>query len=97
MRKGKTMKKKNIIILGILALLLGTNYSHAQGIFIMEEEEEFSDRIGDAGLDIGEFNIPNAPNYDSFLDYTPIGNGMWLLGALGGVYLLGKRRKKKEE
>lgn len=91
------MKKKNIIILVILALLLGTNYSHAQGIFIMDEEEEFSDRIGGQGLAIGDFDIPNAPDPDSFLDYTPIGNGVWLLGALGGAYLLGKRRKKKEE
>ena len=29
--------------------------------------------------------------------FTPVGNGLWVLGCLGGAYLLGKRRKKDEE
>lgn len=96
MRKGKTMKKKNIIILVILAFLLGSTNSQAQGIFIMEDEE-FNDRIGGHGLALGDFDIPNTPYHNSSHDYTPIGGGIWLLGGFAGAYLLEKQRRKADK
>ncbi len=87
------MKKKYSIIIVLLVLVFGTpcvNNANAQ-VFIAESDEVFSDRV--LGTD---FNLPMLPgSHDSTLDWTyaPIGNGLWLLGALGGAYLLGKRKK----
>ena len=98
MRKGKEMKKKNIIIAAVFAILFtlaSTTPVHAQGgIFIMDEEEE---NFRDPTAPAGGFIFIDDPEHDTSLDYSPIGSGVWLLGALGGAYLLGKRRKKKEE
>ena len=90
-------KKKYNIILVLLALVFGTpcvNDAKAQ-IFITEDDEEFSDRV----LSSEGFSVPMFPPHDDAQDhsFSPLGNGLWLLGALGGAYLLGKRRKKKEE
>ena len=98
MRKGKEMKKKNIIIAAVFAILFtlaNTTPIHAQGgIFIMDEEEE---NFRDPTAPAGGFIFIDDPEHDTSLDYSPLGSGVWLLGALGGAYLLGKRRKKKEE
>jgi len=99
MRKGKEMKKKNIIIAAVFAILFtlaSTSPVHAQGgIFIMDDEEE--NFRGSTTPPAGGFIFIDDPEHDTSLDYSPIGSGVWLLGALGGAYLLGKRRKKKEE
>ncbi len=98
MRKGKEMKKKNIIIAAVFAILFtlaSTSPVHAQGgIFIMDDEEE---NFRGSTAPAGGFIFIDDPEHDTSLDYSPIGSGVWLLGALGGAYLLGKRRKKKEE
>ena len=101
MRKGKAMKRRNIIITVFLALVLGmtgvVNTVKAQtGIFIMEDEEYYNLRDGDPDWPDG-FIIPDLPDHDDTHDWTPIGDGLWLLGCLGGAYLLGKRRRSKEE
>ena len=92
------MKKRNIIIAAVFAILFtlaNTTPVHAQGgIFIMDEEEE---NFRDPTAPAGGFIFIDDPEHDTSLDYSPIGSGVWLLGALGGAYLLGKRRKKKEE
>ena len=62
------------------------------GIFIMEDEEEIGHMR--TGMTSSDFNFPDVtPDHDTTWDYTPLGSGIWLLGALGGAYLLGKRRK----
>lgn len=91
------MKKRNIIIAAVFTILFtlaNTSPVHAQGgIFIMDEEEEnFRDPAPTGG-----FIFIDDPEHDTSLDYSPIGSGVWLLGGLAGAYLLGKRRKKKEE
>lgn len=98
MRKGKAMKKIHIIFVLTVLLLGSIRNTYAQGgIFIMEgEEDHFDDRIGTS---TPGFSIPGVmPDHDSTHDYyTPVGNGIWLLGCLGGAYLLGKRKKKEDE
>ena len=100
MRKGETMKKRSTIILVIMALLLGVarfNQGKAQvGIFIMDDEEYANIRGGSNEPPDG-FIIPDFPNHDETWDVSPVGNGLWLLGCLGGAYLLGKRRKRENE
>ena len=100
MRKGETMKKRSTIILVIMALLLGVarfNQGKAQvGIFIMDDEEYANIRGGSTDPPDG-FIIPDFPNHDETWDVSPVGNGLWLLGCLGGAYLLGKRRKRENE
>lgn len=92
------MKKRSIIILVLMALMFGmtsVNQVKAQ-VFIMDKEEEaYSDRIGTN--DPGNFFI--WPEHDETWDlsYAPLGDGLLLLGCLGGAYLLGKRRKKDDE
>ena len=95
MRKDLAMKKRNIIISALFVILfgLGCPQSKAQGIFIMDDEEE-NLREPNSG---GGWSITiDDPFHNTTLDYSPIGNGVWLLGALGGAYLLGKRRKKEK-
>lgn len=93
MRKGYAMKKKHIILTVLFALMLGTatfNTTQAQ-IFIMDEDDQSAPRAS------GSFPIPDVPwQHDSTLDYTPVGNGIWVLGCLGAAYLIGKRRKEEE-
>jgi hypothetical protein len=99
MRKDKAMKRRNIIISALLVLsfgLMGINTAKAQGgIFIMDEEE-LNIRC-ETELPAGTFIIPDLPDHDTTWDYTPIGDGLWLLGCLGCAYLLGRRKRKETE
>lgn len=82
----------------IVALLLGLAFlpASAQVILLDVEETRESDRLGGT-LDEGGIFVPILPDHDTTWDYTPIGNGLWVLGCLGGAYLLGKRRKHEED
>ena len=99
MRKGKEMKKKNIIIAAVFAILFtlaNTTPVHAQGgIFIMDEEEE--NFRGSTTPPAGGFIFIDDPEHDTTWDYSPIGSGVWLLGSLAVTYLLGKQRRKTEK
>lgn len=99
MRKGRSMKKRNIIIWVFGAIIFGTvSFTEVRaqgGVFMVDDEEEvLNTRVGSAYLEPGSFGIPLMPEHDSAYDYTPIGDGIWLLGCLGGAYLLGKCRRK---
>ena len=93
------MKNRKYILLTLieLMLLLGTTQAFAQsGIFILDEDEFYkSDRIPVGGG--SGFVIPDMPNHDDTIDYTPIGGGAWVLTALGMCYLYGKRKNKKNQ
>ena len=84
------MKKRNIIISALFVILFGlSNPIYAQ-IFISDADEENLREPNDGG---GWAITINDPIHDTTWDYSPIGNGVWLLGALGGAYLLGKRKR----
>ena len=82
--------KKTLLILTILLILAAP--MRAQ-IFIMEEEE--NGRVENV-FGNGEWNniiIHGSP--DDQMNYMPLGEGIMLLAALGGVYLMGKKKKKR--
>lgn len=82
------MKKKiNILILG---LLLSTA-AQAQ-IFMTEDDHNLRSRSSEV---LGVVPL-NGVNYDQTNEtYTPIGEGVLLLAALGGAYLLKKKKNNK--
>ena len=85
------MNKKSIIIIATLLLMLG-GMAKAQ-VFIMPDEEYSNGRTPSVGG-----GLPTVPIQDVTTDqYAPLGGGVFMLGLLGGAYLLGKRRKKGDE
>jgi len=84
------MRKRMRISVIILTMLLAMAAPlHAQ-IFIMDDEFE-----GKLRQNIPEENLwVPITAMDDDLAFTPIGEGGLLLTALGGVYLLKKRKKK---
>ena len=81
--------KKHIAIL-ILGLLLATS-AQAQ-IYVMENEGNQRDPIEN----VDAYDWPNNPlgNGEGHDNYTPLGDGLLLLAALGGAYLIRKRNKE---
>lgn len=79
------MNKKRNILLAALLLTLAAPL-RAQ-VFMMDGDENYRDPEDPAVF------VQLPADYGSGTDYyTPIGNGLMLLTALGGAYLLGKRR-----
>lgn len=84
------MIKRFIAVIGLLLVL--TNPIKAQ-VFLMDEDAGGNIRIKDS-----EFTVPvpyQGTDWDEFL-YVPLGDGALLLTALGGAYLLRKRKKSKD-
>ena len=90
------MKKRNIIISAVFAVRLSVasrSSAFAQGgIYIMEEDDDHL-RPGGDGSAPWSISIDD-PFHDTTNDYSPIGNGLLLLGGLAGAYLVGKSNKK---
>ena len=82
------MKKLKYILLIVVTVLLVACPAMAQ-VFIMDDEFEGTMRQNteDFGL------IVPIEGLDSD-QYLPIGDGLLVLAALGGAYLMGKRKKK---
>jgi len=93
------MKRRSIIKLVLMVLafgMTGVNQAKAQ-IFITEDDEYANLRCHDENLPNG-FIIPDFPNHNETWDvFTPLGDGLLLLGCLGGAYLLGKRKRRDDE
>lgn len=93
MRKGKTMRKK-LIILAITVLLIGS-VSNTYAQVFMTDDETFDNRLVN-NFDAG-FVMPGImPDHDTTWDYTPIGDGLWVLGCLGFAYLMRKKSKQND-
>ena len=82
------MKKLKYILLIVVTILFVACPAMAQ-VFIMDDEFEGTMRQNteDFGL------IVPIEGLDSD-QYLPIGDGLLVLAALGGAYLMGKRKKK---
>lgn len=81
------MKKR---VLTLLAAMMLTAAASAQ-VFVLNDED--NDRTANSGEGI---SIVNPGYHNSGEDwYTPVGNGALLLTAMGGAYLLNKKKKKK--
>ena len=80
--------KRVIAVLGLLLVMFGPVQAQ---VFIMDEDMEGNIRLGET-----EFVVP-VPYQGTDLDeYLPLGDGVMLLTALGGAYLLRKRKKSKD-
>ena len=79
--------KKNIAILTTILLL--ATAAKAQ-IIIMENENSPRTTTDEWVINPLEYN----GGYD---DFTPLGDGIMLLAALGGAYLVGKHKNKKNK
>ncbi len=90
MMGGRTMEKimRNIVLLLLLSMSL---VSKAQ-IFIEDDEVEGTLRNGQSSSSL----LVPIQGQQSDQQYAPLGEGVLLLGCLGGAYLLNKRRKKVE-
>lgn len=88
------MKKAKKYIIVATALLLSVTVN-AQILLMTDEEMEHNMRC-DYGTYSEDIFVP-VQGLDMDQSFTPVGNGLWVLGCLGGAYLLGKRRKKDEE
>lgn len=96
MKKGKDMNKRKIQNLKSLALVLvlGLSLNVKAQVFISEGDYNDNTR---GGMSESEFNVMvGMQDFDGeqYIEFSPLGNGVLLLTALGGVYLLKKRRKK---
>lgn len=83
------MKRKRNILLAALLFLAMAQPLHAQ-VFMLDGDENYREPEDPQVF----INLPSS--YGMATDsYTPVGNGLLLLGAMGGVYLLGKRKNKR--
>ena len=83
----KNTIKRFIAVIGLLLVL--TNPTQAQ-VFLMDEDAGGNIRIPES-----EFTVP-VPYQGTDLDeYLPLGDGVLLLTALGGAYLLRKGKKSE--
>ena len=84
------MKKRNNIISVLLVVLFATmSFNRANAQIVLMDDDEYNNRNP-------VFTVVDiTPDHNTTWDYTPIGDGLWLLGCLGGAYLLGKRRRKE--
>lgn len=74
---------------GLLAVIfcLMMNLSSIGQVFVLDGD---NNRNTTENTNIGNLSLPEI-NSGSDQFYTPIGNGLWLLLALGGAYLVRKR------
>lgn len=83
-------KMMKITMMVMMVLMLASAPLKAQ-IFIMDEEFE-----GQMRTQYQDFGLIVAIEGDDYDDFTPLGDGVLALTALGGAYLLTKRKKKRK-
>ena len=82
----RSMRKVVMLYFVIFALISSAN---AQ-VFLLNDN---GNRTGATHEELSDLNIPfHLVNYDQA--YAPLGNGLIILAALGGAYLVGKKRKE---
>lgn len=81
-------------IFGMLALVAALTVPAKAQVFLDDEDMNVRGN-GDGNMDIGNIIPQHGVEWDQ-ANYTPVGEGVLLLGLLGGAYLLGKKRKNEE-
>lgn len=84
------LKKITILVLG---LMIATSMQ-AQ-ILVMEGEQNNLRNVTTDNGDLNNVIFHGSENDQS--NFTPLGDGIMLLAALGGAYLVGKRKNKKNK
>ena len=84
------MKKKLMITFAALFLAMTPAMSQ---IFIVSEEE-WNNTRSQSSEGLGAIVAQQDVAWDQFV---PMGSGMLILGCLGGAYLLGKRKTRKDK
>lgn len=83
------MKTQRNIFLAAMLLLAMAMPSRAQ-IFVMDEDMNFRPTVDEEAV------LANPSLGQGYDYYAPIGDGLMLLAALGGAYLLGKHKKENQ-
>ena len=87
------MKKNSIVILSLMAFLMAASPKSEAQILIVDDQEFLNSNRNGTSAE----NLPIIPQLGLTTDqYAPLGGGWWVLGCLGGAYLMGKRNKKEE-
>lgn len=80
--------KRVIAVIALLLVMFGPVQAQ---VFIMDEDAGGNIRIAES-----EFTVPVPYQGTDWDEYLPLGDGVLLLTALGGAYLLRKRKKSKD-
>ena len=80
-------------IFGMLALVAALSVPAKAQIFLDDEDMNVRGD-GSGNMDIGNIIPQHGVEWDQ-ANYLPVGEGVLLLGLLGGAYLLGKKRKEE--
>jgi hypothetical protein len=80
---------RNKFVALLVMLLFAIGPVQAQ-VFIMDEDVEGNIRVGGS-----KFEVPVPYQGGDWDQYLPLGDGIMLLTALGGAYLLKKRKDEK--
>ena len=81
-------------IFGMLVLVAALAVPAKAQVFLDDEDMNVREH-GDGNMDIGNIIPQHGVEWDQ-ANYTPVGEGVLLLGLLGGAYLLGKKRKQED-
>ena len=87
------MKTRIIALMAVLMMSLALVPEMKAQVFMLDYlEEQDCDRIGRPQIE--GLDLPTTPQLGITLDqHAPVGSGIAVLAALGGAYLLGKRKK----
>ena len=89
--KGNRIMRKSIILLVTMLLMAVPMRSQ---VFLTQEDLD-SERQGQ-WEDIGLIIPIHEQDFDQAEPWAPVGSGIAVLAALGGAYLLGKKRREEE-
>jgi hypothetical protein len=88
--KHNIIKSKKVFVLMVAALLLSMPLRSQ--VFLTQEDLDSEAR--GQWEDLGLIIPIHEQDFDQAETYAPLGSGIALLAALGGAYLLGKRKKE---
>ena len=89
--KGNRIMRKSIILLVTMLLMAVPMRSQ---VFLTQEDLD-SERMGQ-WEDIGLIIPIHEQDFDQAEPWAPVGSGIAVLAALGGAYLLGKKRREED-